>query len=128
VNILKSGLQKSIRRQRAAAARACCDALAKQDLSQVLSRCKLLLVAVGLHVTLPSSAAAKASSNYGRGCSAAPVLCALRVVDGSAREGVSCAGISRAAAAGARSFCDVLPVVLALDLVVFRGLFSVFAT
>jgi hypothetical protein len=32
---MKSGLQKSVRRQQVAAARACCDALAKQDLGQV---------------------------------------------------------------------------------------------
>ncbi len=35
MNLMKSGLQKCIRRQQAAAARACCDALAKQDLGQV---------------------------------------------------------------------------------------------
>jgi hypothetical protein len=36
MNVMKSGLQKCVRRQRAAAARACCDALAKQDLGQVI--------------------------------------------------------------------------------------------
>jgi hypothetical protein len=36
MNVMKSGLQKCIRRQKAAAARACCDALAKQDLGQVM--------------------------------------------------------------------------------------------
>jgi hypothetical protein len=35
MNVMKSGLQKCVRRQQAAAARACCDALAKQDLGQV---------------------------------------------------------------------------------------------
>jgi hypothetical protein len=38
MSVLKSGLQKCVRRQRAAAARACCDALAKQDLGQVSGR------------------------------------------------------------------------------------------
>ena len=36
MNVMKSGLQNCVRRQRAAAARACCDALAKQDLGQVI--------------------------------------------------------------------------------------------
>ena len=60
MNVMKSGLQKCIRRQKAAAARACCDALAKQDLGQVMhlqrraSHMHAAAAAAADHITSPS--------------------------------------------------------------------------